>query len=638
MRWLLLWLSTFFCLVSGTLYAQEAATSYPLSRQDNALVEKYTQRSSEWKARGDEKEASRYQNEIAMIYWNHNQYRKAITHYEKSLDLNQDLDNENGIAMIHNNLGMLYSDIGEYDTAYDYFMRTLAARRSNKEKIGMISALINLSVVLNNLDRYDESIKNLEEALELARELNDPDQMKSCYGMLSETHEKAGNPEKSIYYFELYRTFHEKVQREKIKRTEAEAEAARLRAQLAEAEKRNQELQLREKDKEIAEYDATQKNLLDSLSRRQLEVEYFKQQKRIRELEAIEAREKQQLLDAQLEKTQLVRNGFIGGFALIVLFSFFLYRNYRQKKRINNDLKERNEEVNMQNEEIRVQRDQILEQSNQLEVIYRQMQEKNLQITRSINYAQRIQDAMLTREPPLTSLLPASFVLFKPRDVVSGDFYWYGQKNGRIILAAVDCTGHGVPGAFMSMIGNDLLDTIVKTNGITRPDLILSAMHQGVMEALNQKQTDNKDGMDIALIVLDPEAQKLHFAGANRPLLLVRGGQLEEYKGTRRGIGGYLDASRQQKDFESHTVSLDQPAHFYIFSDGYQDQFGGEHDRKFMIKRLKKLLLEIHEQPPAEQQRILDHTIEEWMKDTEQIDDILVIGGQINANSSQAGE
>ncbi len=610
--------------------AQKEVRLYPLSRQDSVLIDKYTQLSKEWQERGDKKEASRYQNDIALIYWNHNDYRSAIVHYENSLELNRYLDNKNGIAAIHNNLGMLHSDLGNFEQAYEYFQRTLSARRANKEKIGMISALINLSVVLNNLQRYQESVTQLEEALDIARSLNDPDQMKSCYGMLSETHEKAGNSEKSIYYFELYRTFHEKVQDDRIAQTQAEAEAARLRAQLAEAEKRNKELEIQRKDQRIASYDSTQKSLLASLNRQELEVMYFKQQERIKKLEAIEAKERQRLLDAQLAQAELVRNAFIGGFLLILVFSFFLYRNYQQKKRINTQLKEQNHKVSLQNEEISSQRDKIMAQSQALQTAFEDIEDKNLQITQSINYAQRIQAAMLTRSYTLQDLIPESFILFRPRDIVSGDFYWYAQKNGKILIAAVDCTGHGVPGAFMSMIGNNILDTIVKTQGITAPDLILSALHQGVVESLHQDKTENKDGMDMALVSIDLPQQTLHFAGANRPLVYAQNNELQVIKGNRYAIGGYRKGKTSQLDFDAHTISFrDAPLAFYIFSDGYPDQFGGKSDRKFMTKRLKACCFDWHTLPAQTQFERFDQTLRDWMGQTPQIDDILLIGGKV---------
>ncbi len=620
----------FWCLLTTNVLAQqrEGIPPYPLSANDSAVVEKYLRLSDEWKDRGDEKEASRYQNEAAMVYWNHNQFQKAIFHYEKSLELNHYLDNENGVAMIHNNLGMLYSDINDFETSYEYFQRTLTARRANKQKVGIISSLINISVVLNNLKRYDESIKNLKEALDVAREMNDPEQMKSVYGMLSETYEKAGNTEKSLYWYEYYKTFTENLARQKVTESKAEAEAAQLRAQLAEAEKRNQELELQKTRKVNLELSDSLSESLLTLSKQELALKNIEQEQRIQELELLEAKERQKVaeqqseLDAQrLRNTSILAIALIAGIALVLVFSIFLFRSYQAKKQVNAKLEE-------QNEELETQRDRIFQQSQKLEVALKGEEESRKKILDSINYAQRIQQAMLDREPKLDQLLPAHFGIFKPRDVVSGDFYWYAWRNGKLLIAAVDCTGHGVPGAFMSMIGNNLLDTIVNANGITTPDIVLAAMHEGVASALHQEQSGNRDGMDMALIVIDKENQTLEFAGAGRPLLLVKGGELEVIKGDRYGIGRASD-KRQAVRFTKHEVSLDAPVSFYIYSDGFTDQFGGDRDKKLGTRRMKELCLTYHHLPVAEQEKKFEVAFEEWKGERAQIDDVLLIGGKL---------
>ncbi|MEM6299267.1 MAG: SpoIIE family protein phosphatase, partial [Bacteroidota bacterium] len=506
--------------------------------------------------------------------------------------------------------------------------RTLTARRANKQKVGIISSLINISVVLNNLKRYDESIKSLEEALDIAREMNDPEQMKSVYGMLSETYEKAGDTEKSLYWYEYYKTFTENLSRQKVTESKAEAEAAQLRAQLAEAEKRNKELELQKTRKENINLSDSLSESLLTLSKQELALRNVEQEQRIQELELLEAKERQKLaeqkseLDEQkLRNTSILAAALIAGIALVLVFAVFIFRSYQAKKQTNAKLEE-------QNEELETQRDRIFRQSQKLEVALKNEEEARTKIVDSINYAQRIQQAMLDREPRLDQLLPEHFGIFKPRDVVSGDFYWYTWKNGKILVAAVDCTGHGVPGAFMSMIGNNLLDTIVNTNGITAPDIVLAAMHEGVTSALHQEQTENRDGMDMALIVIDKENQTLEYAGAGRPLLIVKNGALETIKGDRHGIGGASE-KKQAIRFTKHKIPLDAPTAFYIYSDGFTDQFGGEGDKKLGTKRMKELCLEYHHLSVAEQEEKFDTAFEEWRGDSPQIDDVLLIGGRV---------
>lgn len=255
------------------------------------------------------------------------------------------------------------------------------------------------------------------------------------------------------------------------------------------------------------------------------------------------------------------------------------------------------------------------------------IQAKNQSITESINYAKRIQQAALPRFHEIQGAFAESFVFYKPRDIVSGDFYWFAEKNGKAVITAVDCTGHGVPGAFMSLIGNDLLHSIVEIQGITNPDEILSLLHLGIQKALRQDESNNRDGMDLAICVVDTENKTMDFAGARNPLIYIKNGELTLLRGDKKTVGGL------QKEltlaFTKKTISIEEPAMYYIFSDGYQDQFGGEHRQKFMAKRFRNLLLEIHEKDLEEQQEILEERLNEWMKGTRQIDDILVIGFKI---------
>lgn len=258
---------------------------------------------------------------------------------------------------------------------------------------------------------------------------------------------------------------------------------------------------------------------------------------------------------------------------------------------------------------------------------------KNKDITDSINYAQRIQEAVFPEKEIKYRLFPDAFVLFKPRDIVSGDFYWFAEKNGKRFIAAVDCTGHGVPGAFMSIIGNHLLNEIVLTNGILQPAEILNYLHKGVRKVLKQEeQKKQADGMDIALCCFSPSLEdvkgevgvQVEFAGAHRPLYLVADGTLKEIKSDKFPIGG-ADANEDKK-FTNHHLNLKKGDVIYISSDGYADQFGGTSGKKLMSKNFKEFLLANSNLTMPEQEKILDTTIEKWKGSREQVDDVLVIG------------
>lgn len=257
--------------------------------------------------------------------------------------------------------------------------------------------------------------------------------------------------------------------------------------------------------------------------------------------------------------------------------------------------------------------------------VYQEISKKNRKITDSINYAQNIQRAMLPTLSEIQSGLKDSFVLFKPRDIVSGDFYWMAEQEGKIIIAAVDCTGHGVPGAFMSLVGDGFLKQIVKLKGITDPAIILTELHRMVHESLHQSDSNNRDGMDMSLCCIDYEASKMSYAGARNPLVKVdEQGRLEAIKADRHSIGGR--EIREGHTFTNHEWPLDGKTMYYLFSDGYQDQFGGDDNHKLCRKNFYRLLTSIYHLPPKEQNDFLEGFLQGWIKSDSQIDDILVIG------------
>lgn len=313
---------------------------------------------------------------------------------------------------------------------------------------------------------------------------------------------------------------------------------------------------------------------------------------------------------------------YLAYFILFMLFIYgviqlSIYRLKRQRENLKRIVNERTKEIQLQKEEIEAKNETLSEQNEEIS-------QKNASITASITYAKRIQEAMLPLTEKISSGLPENFILFKPRDIVSGDFFWYTEKDNKIIYTAVDCTGHGVPGALMSMIGSEILTTVVNTNGITKADEILDAMNEYVIKALKQeKEGLSQDGMDMALCVIDKENKTVEYAGAKNPLIYIRDGELHQIKASRNGIGGY---QTEAKTYTSTLIELKSPTWFYMFSDGYQDQFGGPRNRKFMIKQLKELLFDIHYKKMEEQKEILDKTIEDWMKDTPQTDDIILLG------------
>ncbi|MCK4661802.1 MAG: SpoIIE family protein phosphatase [Bacteroidales bacterium] len=321
---------------------------------------------------------------------------------------------------------------------------------------------------------------------------------------------------------------------------------------------------------------------------------------------------------------------FISLEILFVIFMIFTYIKYRERKLrwekriLEEKVKIRTAKIEKQKEEITIQRDNIEEQKNHIS-------EQNKSITDSIQYASRIQTAVLPPIELVNKLLPQHFILYKPRDIVSGDYYWINQKEGKIITIAADCTGHGVPGAFMSMLGISLLNEIINKQSLKSANEILNELRFNIKKSLRQtgKEGETKDGMDLALCIIDMDNMKLQFSGANNPLYIVRNNELEQIKGDKMPIGIYI---KDDLSFTNNEMDIFPDDCIYTFSDGYVDQFGGEKGKKFMTKNFKTLILEIHKKPMTEQKEIFNTTIEQWKGENQQIDDILVFGIRIPKN------
>lgn len=279
------------------------------------------------------------------------------------------------------------------------------------------------------------------------------------------------------------------------------------------------------------------------------------------------------------------------------------------------------QKVKERTEEVVKQKDEIERQRLKLEELYKD-------VTDSIRYAKRLQYSILPPKETIESICPDSFVLFKPKDIVSGDFYWFEKLDGKSFCAAVDCTGHGVPGAFMSLVGSNGLDGAVREHHTTHPGLILDELNKFVSDSLNKGSEDNdvRDGMDLSFVTIDYNKLELEYAGANNPLYLVRDNEIEIVKADKFAIGSFEPGS---KNYTNHVIKLQKGDVIYLFSDGYADQFGGEKGKKFLYRTFREQLLSVHQKPVEEQRKILKNTIEDWQGSYEQVDDILVIGIRI---------
>ncbi len=295
-------------------------------------------------------------------------------------------------------------------------------------------------------------------------------------------------------------------------------------------------------------------------------------------------------------------------FLLLSILNLFIYRYRTQSLRNSNKLL-REREVTAR---------EVLRQRNLLS-------SRNKSIEDSLKYAQGIQEAMLIKPSEIHKMFPDSFILQKPKEIVSGDFYWGKKIGDKIFLAAVDCTGHGVPGAFMSLIGLELFRQIITVKKIYTPSLVLDEMNLS-FDAIfdNYGDISQKDGMDLTLCVINTNSNILEFSGAFNPLYIVRDREIIEIKGDKTMVGPYIGFER--KNFTNHEIQLEPEDKIYMFSDGYADQFGGPEGKKFKYRRFRHLLLSLCDQPLSMQKEILENSLNDWKGNLEQVDDILVIG------------
>ncbi len=588
----------------------------------------------------------------AIVYQNLAQYDNALQFLKQSINLIETRNQPQELARLYNITAAIYYQLGDYHNAREY--NDLALQFAQKYKQREVSKDIHLTASQINQanNNYEDALKSYEKHLNIRDSLLLEERLKQQELLQQQFLIERTEKELQLYMVD------EELKTAQLKEQELTLE--RQNQELALLQQK-QELQAERLEKEGLEKQRTKQELL--IAQQQLNAQKAKQevedlqQKEIdrkREVEKLEqqadlnkqtlARERAEseknqaeaqaeanIKEAEKEAQQKVFSIAAVLSLLILLIIGFAFLNSRKKNKAlaeqKNQIESKNAELEQQTEEIQMQRDAVAQKNEEVNELY-------IKVTDSVRYAQRIQDAILVPAAQVFTDFGKStdgFVLFKPRDIVSGDFYWTTQKDNRVILTAIDCTGHGVPGAFMSLIGNDLLNEIVNLRGITTPHEILNELHKGVQNTLKQNETENRDGMDMALCVYDKDKNSLEFAGAKNPLLYIQNGEIKVIKGDKKPIGG-KESKKYDASFTTHKIDLNEenaPKMFYMFSDGYQDQFGGKQGRKFMIKKLRELLYEIHQKPMQEQHKILDETIVDWMKEEEQIDDILLIGFRI---------
>jgi len=501
-------------------------------------------------------------------YYNMGRYDDALRYFEESGPIFKELDYLTGTAYNLGNVGMIYAKQGKDKLAEKNISEAIAILEEQEDYYPISVYLTIMSDIYLKQNDFAAALSYTNRSLELATAYGLKKQIGDAYLQLSKLHEQAGNQKEAFNYYRNHILY-----RDSLKNIEAIQQMADLRTDF-------------------------------EVSQKQIEVDLLTQKR----------------------KNQRVINILVAvASVLIILLAIGLYRRYIFIKLTNVKINDQKDEIEAQRDEVEAQRD-LLESHRDLVVF-----QKN-EIVESINYAQRIQSAMLPPETYFSELLNESFILYKPRDIVSGDFYWIKQVNQYIVLVAADCTGHGVPGAFMSMLGMSYLNEIVLRREIIQANQILNELRKQIKSSLRQHglRDESKDGIDMALCVLDLKSMKMQYAGANNPLYLIQDvegkPELKEIKADRMPLGYY-----QGKDisFVNHDIQLEMGDTFYMFSDGFVDQKGGKEEKKFLSKNFKNLLLEIHDQAMHDQKDILETTLSDWMGDNSQVDDLLVVGVRV---------
>lgn len=583
---------------------------------------------------------------IGATYGDIKLFKKAKNYYEKALTLSLKTNSRENAAYCYANLGVLEKQSGNYDNALEYYIKleTIAEEFSNKYLLG--TAYINIANLFLNKNEPVKGNQFAKKYLKLYENSEDMVTLYYGYNTLGISEIDMGDLKNGIKH--LLVSYNKAI--------EMNSGASQLQTSnnLADAYERISDF------RQAYFYQKTAFKLSDSLFKadniRQMTDIETKYQTEKKEQQIVVLNKDKKLKDLELEKKQKeLRNrnyiilGIIVVLIIIIFFSSALYKTLQLKRKANTLLKQRNVEIQQKNEEIMAQRDEIEAQRDEVTSQRDKIAVQQKKITDSILYASRIQNAVLPPTEFLKDTLPEHFILYRPRDIVSGDFYWIQQQNNKIYIAAADCTGHGVPGAFMSMMGVAFLNEIItKINNPSASD-ILNQLRINVKRSLHQtgKTGEQKDGMDISLCIINKDNKQLEFAGANNPLYIISSlvslsivedneentstplsvtGNLMELKGDKMPIGVHLT---DEKPFTNQTYNYTTGDTIYLFSDGYNDQFGGQNGKKFMQSRLKKLLLEINSKTLSEQKNELEYNIERWMGNQEQIDDILIIGFRI---------
>ena len=611
----------------------KAEAYFDLSKEfrqsDINLTLEYCQKAVDLSIKAGEKdiEAGVY-NYMGIIYYGFGDYERTLEYFYKVLSIYETMGDSSKLAKVYNNVGLILIDLGRVKETLDYYNKSLKIKQSLGDRVGVANTMSNIGLVYDQLGKLDTAHLYYKRALKIDEELKETvgvfkdlsnmgdnyvlreiyDSAKYCYQRAISIMDRVDDP---YYKTELI------IQIAKLNRIQKEfdrsLEKYGMALEMAKGMSASNLIKscyegLSNVHKELGNY----KESLEYFEKYvaiQDEIFSEEQAQKLAQIESsyqIQQRENKiellnkeaELKDLKISNTQMVIYWLAGIMVLIVSIIILQIRKSNFKTKANNLLKAQNDEII----------------------------EKNRNIMDSIICAKNIQQAILPEDEKLNSVFQDAFIMAKARDIVSGDFYWFAEKEDKVLIAAVDCTGHGVPAAFLNVMGNSLLNQIVYEANVISPSEVLSELNKRVLMSLKSNTISSQvdDGMDIGICMLDRKTNKLSFAGAKRPLYFISNDELKVVKGDYYPVGGAL--FEKDRVYHEHEVQLQKDDIVYLFTDGIVDQFGGEENKKFMYSRFKNLLKKVSKKPLREQRDEIEMELVHWQGANEQTDDMLLIG------------
>lgn len=504
-------------------------------------------------------------NNVGLIYYSQKKFNDALIYFNKAIDIFNQGNNLTSLAMAYANIGNAYSEMGNKSQALVFKKNAYLIYQKLGNEDGMASQLLNLGIEYSKYNQHREAIENMLKCEDVAKRLNSKQLLLDCYSCLHKSYNLSGNVSKAYEYSEKYIEL-------------------------------NKEMFNEERGRQINEL-----NTKYQTEKKQKEIELLNKDKKISELQLSENENK-------LNRQRIVIIGAVVVLLLLVFVAFMLFSQNKLKQKTNEQLAAFN-----------------IELKNQKHII----EEKQKEILDSITYAKRLQEAILPDKKEIESVLNQRrsefFILYQPKDIVAGDFYFFERKGDLLFFAAADCTGHGVPGAMVSVVCSTALNRSVNEFNLCDTGKILDKTRELVLETFAKNDKNVKDGMDISLCSLSLSSLTFHWSGANNPLWYFNTGVFKEIKADKQPIGQTEDP----KPFSQNAVSVNKGDMIYLLTDGYADQFGGPKGKKFKYKQLEEILVEIHTLPATDQELVLRQKFDAWRGQLEQVDDVSIIGIRI---------